>query len=75
LLLSTNPRKTCASVSGILGLLPGKEAQVQQRAAVAKALELDPMLPEAYTARAALYLWRDRNWQEAERDLHRALQL
>jgi eukaryotic-like serine/threonine-protein kinase len=59
---------------GSRGLLPAKEASLQQKAAITKALELDPTLADAYSARADL-LMRDWNWQEAERDLQRALQL
>jgi serine/threonine protein kinase/tetratricopeptide (TPR) repeat protein len=57
-----------------LGLLPATEAYVQEQAAIAKALELDPTMAAAYIARANR-LMRDGNWQESERDLQRALQL
>jgi len=58
----------------LAGLLPAKEAHLQERAAVTKALELDPNLADAYYARGTLLL-RDFNWQDAERDFQRALQL
>ncbi len=56
-------------------LLPGTEVYPQWQAAVTKALELDPTLANAYNARAKLLVWRDWNWQGAERDSQRALQL
>jgi len=56
------------------GLLPAKEAYVQRRAAITKALELDRNLADAYYARGTLHL-DDWNWQEAERDFQKALQL
>jgi eukaryotic-like serine/threonine-protein kinase len=58
-----------------IGLLPAKEAYPKWRAAVTKALELDPTLADAYLARGSLLLDHDGNWQDAERDFLRALQL
>jgi tetratricopeptide (TPR) repeat protein len=52
-----------------------KQAFPQAKAAIAKALELDPELPEAHTISgmiAALYDW---NWAEAEREFKRSLEL
>jgi TolB-like protein/Flp pilus assembly protein TadD/predicted Ser/Thr protein kinase len=57
------------------GLLPDKEAYPKWRAAVTKALELDPNLADAYLARGSLLRDHDWNWQDAERDFQRALQL
>jgi eukaryotic-like serine/threonine-protein kinase len=57
------------------GLLPPKEAYLQQRAAITRALELDRNLADAYYARGTLLLDQDWNWEDAERDFQRALQL
>jgi TolB-like protein/Tfp pilus assembly protein PilF len=57
------------------GYLPPKEAFPEAKAAIAKALELDPELPEAHTVAgliAAQYYWE---WAEAERHFKRALEL
>ena len=59
---------------GNQGLLPAKEAYVQQQAAITRALELDPTLAAAYVARAH-FLRVDWNWKESEKDVQRALQL
>ena len=45
------------------------------RAAALKAVELDDSLPEAHAALGGVYLWYDWNWQAAEREMQRALQL
>lgn len=52
-----------------------KEALPEARAAVAKALELDPDLPEAHTNNAVILAVYDWNWAEAEREFKRALEL
>jgi len=44
-------------------------------AAAARALELDPELPEAYAARAYVKAFHDWHWGEAEADYRRALEL
>ena len=60
---------------GVNGLLPAKEAYLQQQTALTKALELDPTLADAYVARGNFLMRREWNWQDAERDFQRALQL
>jgi len=45
------------------------------RTAALKAVELDDSLPEAHAALGGVYLWYDWNWQAAEREMQRALQL
>jgi len=57
------------------GLLPAKEAYPKWQAVLTKALELDPTLAEAYSARADLLLYHDWNWADAEREYLHALQL
>jgi serine/threonine protein kinase/tetratricopeptide (TPR) repeat protein len=51
------------------------EAVPQAKAAIAKALELDPELPEAHTSRAVILAVYDWNWAEAEREFKRSLEL
>ncbi len=55
--------------------MPTDEAMPRIAAAAAKALELDPELPEAYAARGypkAFYQWQ---WRDAESDFKRAIAL
>ncbi|MGQ0762505.1 MAG: TPR end-of-group domain-containing protein [Acidobacteriota bacterium] len=51
------------------------EAMPQAKAAVTKALELDPELPEAHTVAGNIASSYDWNWAEAERSFKRALEL
>jgi serine/threonine protein kinase/tetratricopeptide (TPR) repeat protein len=55
--------------------LPPKEAFSEARAAALKALELDKNLAEAYNALAAIKKYYDWDWQGAEREHKRALEL
>jgi tetratricopeptide (TPR) repeat protein len=52
-----------------------KQAFPQAKAAVAKALELDPELPEAHTISGMIAATYDWNWAEAEREFKRSLEL
>ncbi|MDQ1639785.1 MAG: eukaryotic-like serine/threonine-protein kinase [Pyrinomonadaceae bacterium] len=52
-----------------------QEAMPKAKAAVTKALELDPDLPEAHTARGVILSTYDWNWAEAEREFKRSLEL
>ena len=52
-----------------------QEALPQARAAIAKALELDPDLPEAHTSYGVILAVYDWNWTEAEREFKRAIEL
>jgi serine/threonine-protein kinase len=52
-----------------------EEATPQAKTAIAKALALDPELPEAYTVSGIIASVYDWNWQEAERQFKRALEL
>jgi TolB-like protein/DNA-binding winged helix-turn-helix (wHTH) protein/Tfp pilus assembly protein PilF len=49
-------------------------AYAKMRGACEKALQLDPLLPEAYSCMGLVYS-RDRNWGEAEKAFRRAIQL
>jgi serine/threonine protein kinase/tetratricopeptide (TPR) repeat protein len=56
-----------------IGITPMESLRVADEA-TRKALELDPNLPEAHTARAS-YLSFATRWSEAEQEFHRALEL
>ncbi|MGH9428032.1 MAG: tetratricopeptide repeat protein, partial [Terriglobia bacterium] len=51
------------------------EAMPQAKLALAKALELDPDLPEAHTVNGIILSTYDWNWSEAEREFKRSLEL
>jgi serine/threonine-protein kinase len=51
----------------IFGIIPAHEAMPQACAAYQKALEIDPMLPEALVGLASISMYYDYNWKEAER--------
>lgn len=55
--------------------LPAIEGLAQWRAAIARALELDPNLAEAHRARGSLLGFNDWNWREAEREFRAAIRL
>jgi TolB-like protein/DNA-binding winged helix-turn-helix (wHTH) protein/Flp pilus assembly protein TadD len=57
------------------GVLPVKEAVPLERAAVEKALELDPTLAEAHALRGDIKFWFDWDWSGAEADLKRTILL
>lgn len=54
---------------------PPPGAFATAREAAAKALELDPLYPEAHAAMAEIQLYYDWDWEGAERSFRRALQL
>jgi TolB-like protein/Tfp pilus assembly protein PilF len=60
---------------GPVGAADSPESRTKALAAVARALELDDSLAEAHTSRAAIYLFRDRDRPNAEREFVRALEL
>ena len=51
----------------VYGMLPAHQAMPLGRAEYQKALEIDPMLPEALVGLAAISMLYDYNWKEAER--------
>jgi tetratricopeptide (TPR) repeat protein len=51
----------------VYGMLPAHEAMPLARAAYQRALEIDPMLPEALVGLAAISMLYDYNWDEAGR--------
>jgi TolB-like protein/DNA-binding winged helix-turn-helix (wHTH) protein/Tfp pilus assembly protein PilF len=62
-------------MSGIFGFRPGSEAFPQARLAALKAIELDGSLGEAHTALAEVLKDYDWDWNGAEAEYRRALEL
>jgi serine/threonine protein kinase/Tfp pilus assembly protein PilF len=60
---------------GVAGSLPSEEAFRLAKTAVARALELDPNLAEAYATLGHLKYASDYDWIGAEQDLKRAIEL
>ena len=67
-----------ATAYGRLSITPRSfspdEAYAKMRAASEKALQLDPLLAEAYASMGLVYS-RDRNWQDSERAFRRSIEL
>jgi len=57
----------CFVSPAIYGMIPAHQAMPLARAEYQKALEIDPMLPEALVGLAAICMVYDYNWKEAER--------
>lgn len=55
--------------------VPAAQTAPGARAAAARALELDPDLPEAHVALASIYETYDRNWPAAESEYRKAIAL
>lgn len=62
-------------VAGAYGAIPNQEALTRGKAAASKALVLDNKLARAHYALATAYTWYDWDWENAEREFNRALQL
>jgi TolB-like protein/DNA-binding winged helix-turn-helix (wHTH) protein len=62
-------------VAGAYDAIPADEALTRGKAAAAKALELDDGLASAHYALATAHTWYDWDWQSAEREFRRALEL
>ena len=58
-----------------LGFMPLREAESTNRALINKALELDSELPEAHAALAEFKLFMEWDWDGAEKEFKRALEL
>jgi TolB-like protein/DNA-binding winged helix-turn-helix (wHTH) protein/Tfp pilus assembly protein PilF len=63
------------ALMGGYGGLPPKEFMPQARAAARRALEIDEQLPEAHTALAIIAQNYDWDWETAEKEYQRAIQL
>jgi TolB-like protein/DNA-binding winged helix-turn-helix (wHTH) protein/Tfp pilus assembly protein PilF len=60
---------------GVLGYAPREGVYSRARAAAARAVTLDPTLPEAHVVLGALYAHYEWNWAEGEKEFQRALEL
>jgi len=65
----------CYALQSNWGFVPAREGYPKAKAATMKALELDPALAEALVSLASITSAYDWDWQGAERDFVRALQL
>jgi serine/threonine-protein kinase len=65
----------CYDVLGWYSHLSPNEAFPRARVAAMKALEIDDTLAEAHASLAAFYLWHDWDWEAAEREFKRAINL
>ncbi len=57
------------------GTRPPQDFMSKARAAALKALDIDPSLPEAHTALALILQSHDWDWQSAEKEFRRAIEL
>jgi TolB-like protein/Tfp pilus assembly protein PilF/predicted Ser/Thr protein kinase len=57
----------CFVSPAVYGMIPAHQAMPLARASYQKALEIDPMLPEALVGLAAICMLYDYDWKEAER--------
>jgi DNA-binding winged helix-turn-helix (wHTH) protein/TolB-like protein/Flp pilus assembly protein TadD len=81
--LAIDPKYTLAqagiadsyAVIGYLNFMPPAEAYPKSKEAALKALELDNTIGESYSALAESKLFYDRDFAEAEKTIHRALEL
>jgi TolB-like protein/DNA-binding winged helix-turn-helix (wHTH) protein len=64
-----------ASLGADLGVARPHDVLPATRAAIAKALELDPNLAEPHATLAKIKLWFDWDWTGAEREYRRAIEL
>jgi len=55
--------------------LAPKEAMVKARAAAERALEIDPLLPDAHVSNGVVRGWYEYDWDKSEREFARAIQL
>jgi TolB-like protein/DNA-binding winged helix-turn-helix (wHTH) protein/tetratricopeptide (TPR) repeat protein len=60
---------------GYLGYSAPEEVLPKMRVAATRAVSLDPTLPEAHVATAAVLTFYDWNWSEGEREFQRAFEL
>jgi len=63
------------STLGLFGVLPLEEAYPKSKAIVMKALELDDTLAEAHSSLADVKFFYDWDWEGAEREYKRAIEL
>jgi serine/threonine protein kinase/Tfp pilus assembly protein PilF len=63
------------NIAGHFCFIPPKEAFVKARATASKALEIDDTIGEAHTSMAFVHTYHDWDWESAEREYKRALEL
>jgi TolB-like protein/DNA-binding winged helix-turn-helix (wHTH) protein/Flp pilus assembly protein TadD len=63
------------TAEGYMGYRAPAEVRPKIRAAAMRAISLDPTLPEAHIAMAAVLTFYEWNWSEGEKEFQRALQL
>jgi serine/threonine-protein kinase len=63
------------NILGFWDLMPPREAFPKAHTAAALALQMDPTLAEAYAAEGYAQLYYDWDWDEAERNFKRAMEL
>lgn len=63
----------CYAVLPITADAPPSQVFPQGRDAAARALHLDPTLPEAHVARGVIHLWSEWDWTAAEQHFRRAI--
>jgi serine/threonine-protein kinase len=61
------------ALTPLQGTVPARPALAKGRAAVDRALSLDPNLPEAHGTLGYILMFSDNNWSESEREFKRAL--
>jgi TolB-like protein/DNA-binding winged helix-turn-helix (wHTH) protein/Flp pilus assembly protein TadD len=65
----------CYEAMNSLAVASPQESMSRARAAIRKALELDPNLPEAHAALGLIYLTYDFDWAAADRELQTSIRL
>ncbi len=60
---------------GLYFCLPSMQAGAKAKHAAAQALAIDPHLAEAHTSMGSVHFWFDWNWNGAEEDFRRAIEL
>ena len=66
---------SCYATLHIFGLAPPQEIIPKWKAVASRALTLDDRLSEGHFTRAGIFLWHEWNWEEAERECKRAVEL
>jgi TolB-like protein/Flp pilus assembly protein TadD len=65
----------CSSLLSWFGALPPKIAGPKAAAAAKRAIEIDPSLSECHASLALVRFWYEWNWEEAEEEFLRAIEL
>ncbi|MFN2510885.1 MAG: protein kinase [Pyrinomonadaceae bacterium] len=65
----------CYTLLNYAGVLRPKEAMPKALSAAVRALQIDDSLPEAHNSMAAVRFWYEWDWEGAEKEFRRAIQL